>query len=110
MRIIAEPDSTQYQMRGCATGQLRIDLEIRKRDWRWEGHNLRKADTAIGKKALEWSSREAGVRGRPCGNSEKNRRKRGSSSWEGQGTDGQGPKQNNAELFSMLHTVPTERQ
>lgn len=49
------------------TGQQKIDLEIRRRKWRWLGHTLRKPDTAIEKKALEWNPQGTRKRGRPCG-------------------------------------------
>lgn len=47
-----------------ATGHLRIDLEIRKIKWRWPGHILRKANTAVEEKALEWNPQETKNRGR----------------------------------------------
>ena len=38
-----------------ATGQEDINLEIRKRKFRWIGHTLRKEDGEIPKAALHWN-------------------------------------------------------
>jgi len=48
-----------------ATGQEDIDLEIRKRKFRWIGHTLRKEDREISKAALFWNSQGNRKRGRP---------------------------------------------
>lgn len=47
------------------TGQMPIDIEIRKRKWRWIGHTLRKRDGAIEKDALQWNPQGRRKRGRP---------------------------------------------
>ena len=53
------------------TGQEDINLEIRKRKFRWIGHKLRKEDGKISKAALLWNPEGSRKRGRP-----KNRRRR----------------------------------
>ena len=42
-----------------ATGQEDINLEIRKRKFRWIGHTLRKEDEEVPKAALLWTLKEA---------------------------------------------------
>jgi len=42
------------------TGQEDINLEIRKRKFRWIGHTLRKEDGEIPKTALLWNPQEIG--------------------------------------------------
>jgi hypothetical protein len=44
------------------TGQIKIDMEIRKRKFRWIGHRLHKHDSKSCKAALQWSPQ--GTRGR----------------------------------------------
>jgi hypothetical protein len=48
-----------------ATGQEDINLEIRKRKFRWIGHTLRKEDGKIPKVALLWNPQGNGKKGRP---------------------------------------------
>jgi len=48
-----------------ATGQEDINLEIRKRKFRWIGHTLRKEDGEISKTALFWNPQGNRNRGRP---------------------------------------------
>ena len=48
-----------------ATGQEDINLEIRKRNFRWIGHTLRKEDGEIPKAALHWNPQGNRKRGRP---------------------------------------------
>jgi hypothetical protein len=47
------------------TGQEDINLEIRKRKFRWIGHTLRKEDGKIPKAALLWNPQGNRKRGRP---------------------------------------------
>ena len=47
------------------TGQEDINLEIRKRIFRWIGHTLRKEDGEIPKAALLWNPQGNRKRGRP---------------------------------------------
>jgi hypothetical protein len=47
------------------TGQVDINLEIRKRKFRWIGHTLRKEDEEIPKAALLWNPKGSRKRGRP---------------------------------------------
>ena len=47
------------------TGQEDINLEIRKREFRWIGHTLRKEDGEIPKAALLWNPQGSRKRGRP---------------------------------------------
>jgi hypothetical protein len=48
-----------------ATGQEDINLEIRKRKFRWIGHTLRKEYGEVPKAALLWNSQGSRKRGRP---------------------------------------------
>ena len=48
-----------------ATGQEDINLEIRKRIFRWIGHTLRKEDGEIPKAALDWNPQGNRKWGRP---------------------------------------------
>jgi hypothetical protein len=48
-----------------AMGQEDINLEIRKRIFRWIGHTLRKEDGEIPKATLQWNPQESRKRGRP---------------------------------------------
>ena len=50
---------------GKQTGQEDINLEIRKRKFRWIGHTLRKGDREIPKAALHWNPQGNRKRGRP---------------------------------------------
>ena len=47
------------------TGQEDINVEIRKRKFRWIGHILRKEDGEIPKSALFWNPQGNRKRGRP---------------------------------------------
>ena len=47
------------------TGQEDINLEIRKRKFRWIGHTLRKEDAEVPKAALLWNPQGNRKRGRP---------------------------------------------
>ena len=48
------------------TKQLTIDLQIRKREWGWLGHTLRKPIDNITRQALEWNPPQGKrSRGRP---------------------------------------------
>ena len=47
------------------TGQEDINLEIRKRKFRWFGHTLRKEDGEVPKAALLWNPEGNRKRGRP---------------------------------------------
>ena len=49
------------------TQQAPISNEIGQRRWRWIGHTLRKENTSITKRALEWNPQGARKRGRPRG-------------------------------------------
>jgi hypothetical protein len=42
-----------------------VNLEIRKRKFRWTGHTLRKDDAEIPKAALQWNPQGSRKRGRP---------------------------------------------
>ena len=48
-----------------ATGQEDINLEIRRRKFRWIGHTLRKEDGEVPKAALLWNPQRSRKRGRP---------------------------------------------
>ena len=47
------------------TGQVPIELELKKRAWRWIGHTLRREDNNIARVALEWNPQGKRRRGRP---------------------------------------------
>jgi hypothetical protein len=47
------------------TGQEDINLEIRKRKFRWIGHTLRKEDGEVPKAALLWNPQGSRKRGTP---------------------------------------------
>ena len=47
------------------TGQEDINLEIRRRKFRWIGHTLRKEEGEIPKAALLWNPQGSRKRGRP---------------------------------------------
>jgi hypothetical protein len=47
------------------TKQPRIDLQIRKRKWRWLGHTLQKPSDDIARQALEWNPQDKRGWGRP---------------------------------------------
>ena len=47
------------------TGQRPIEVEIRQRAWRWNGHTLRRSDGHVVKRALEWNPQGNRKRGRP---------------------------------------------
>jgi hypothetical protein len=47
------------------TGQENINLEIRKRKFRWIGHTVRKEDGEMPKAALLWNSQRSRERGIP---------------------------------------------
>jgi hypothetical protein len=46
-------------------GQEDVNLEIRKRKFRWTGHTLRKDDGEIPKAVLQWNPQGSRKRGRP---------------------------------------------
>lgn len=46
------------------TCQLQIKLQIRERKWRWLGHILRKPETTVEKRALDWNLKKARRKGR----------------------------------------------
>jgi hypothetical protein len=50
---------------GKATGQEDVNLEIRKRNFGWVGHTLRKYYGEIPKAALQWNPQGSRKRGRP---------------------------------------------
>ena len=47
------------------SNQQPIDIQIRRRKWRWIGHTLRKATSNTTKMALEWNPQGKRKRGRP---------------------------------------------
>ena len=49
------------------TRQFSVAAEIGRRRWRWIGHTLRKSDSSITKKALDWNPQGKRSRGRPRG-------------------------------------------
>ena len=63
------------------TGQEDINLEIRKRKFRWIGHTLRKEDGEIPKAALLWNPQGNGKRGRPRNSRRRSVIKEAGRSW-----------------------------
>jgi len=55
------PNETLWTM----TNQQPIDLQIKRRKWRWVGHTLRKDDKCTTKRALDWNPQGKRKRGRP---------------------------------------------
>ncbi|XP_039293351.1 uncharacterized protein LOC120353523 [Nilaparvata lugens] len=48
-----------------STCQDPIQMQIKRRKWRWIGHTLRKEEGAIEKDALDWNPQGHRARGRP---------------------------------------------
>jgi hypothetical protein len=63
------------------TGQVDINLEIRKRKFRWIGHTLRKEDGEVPKAALLWNPQGNRKRGRPKNSWRKSVIKEAGRSW-----------------------------
>ena len=63
------------------TGQEDINLEIRKRKFRWIGHTLRKDDGEIPKAALLWNPQGNRNRGRPRNSGRRSVIKEAGRSW-----------------------------
>jgi hypothetical protein len=63
------------------TGQEDINLEIRKRKFRWIGHTLRKEDGEIPKAAPLWNPQGSRKRGRPKTSWRRSVIKEGGRSW-----------------------------
>jgi len=59
------PDQATNKELWKRTKQPRIDLQIRKRKWRWLGHTLRKPSDDITRQALEWNLQGKWGRERP---------------------------------------------
>ena len=47
------------------TNQLPVEIEIKRRKWRWIGHTLKKPTTSITRQALTWNPQGKMKRGRP---------------------------------------------
>jgi hypothetical protein len=47
------------------TSQQPVEIEIRRRRWRWIGHTLRKPASNITRQALRWNPQGKRKRGRP---------------------------------------------
>ena len=63
------------------TGQEDINLEIRKRKFRWIGHTLRKEDGEVPKAALLWNPQGNRKRGRPKNSCRRSVIKEAGRSW-----------------------------
>ena len=63
------------------TGQEDINLEMRKRKFRWIGHTLRKEDGEIPKAALLWNPQGNRKRGRPKNSWRRSTIKEAGRSW-----------------------------
>jgi hypothetical protein len=47
------------------TGEKPVELQIKKRKWKWIGHTIRKDDNAVERNVLEWNPQSTRKRGRP---------------------------------------------
>jgi hypothetical protein len=47
------------------TGEKPIELQIKKRKWKWIGHTIRKDENAVERIVLDWNSQGTRKRGRP---------------------------------------------
>jgi hypothetical protein len=47
------------------TGEKPIELQIKKRKWKWIGHTIRKDENAVERIALDWNPQGPRKRGRP---------------------------------------------
>ena len=47
------------------TNELPVEIEIKRRKWRWIGHTLRKPTSSITRQALTWNPQGKRKRGRP---------------------------------------------
>jgi hypothetical protein len=49
------PDLISNIMLWEATGETPIELQIKKRKWKWRGHTIRKDENAVERIALDWN-------------------------------------------------------
>jgi hypothetical protein len=47
------------------TGETPVEVQIKKRKWKWIGHTIRKDENAVERTALEWNPQGTRKRGRP---------------------------------------------
>jgi hypothetical protein len=47
------------------TGEKPIELQIKKRKWKWIGHTIRKDENAVERIVLDWNPQGTRKRGRP---------------------------------------------
>jgi hypothetical protein len=47
------------------TGEKPIELQIKKRKWKWIGHTIRKGQNAVERTVLDWNPQGTRKRGRP---------------------------------------------
>jgi len=59
------PDTIRNEQLWEQTNQQRIEIEIRRRKWKWIGHTFRKPKTNITHQALKWNPQGKRNRGRP---------------------------------------------
>jgi hypothetical protein len=64
------------------TGQEDINIEMRKRKFRWIGHTLRKEAREITKAALFWNPQGSRKRGRPRNSCRRSVNKEAGRSWD----------------------------
>lgn len=62
------PDTISNARLHSLTGSEPVDIEIRRRKWRWIGHTLRKPDNDIAKMSFEWNPQGRRNVGRPVEN------------------------------------------
>jgi ribosomal 50S subunit-associated protein YjgA (DUF615 family) len=77
--MVAKYYSQQRSMESNRTS--RLNLEIRKRTFRWIGHTLRKEDGEIPKAALFWNPQGNRKRGRPRNSWRRSVMKEADRSW-----------------------------
>jgi hypothetical protein len=61
------PDVISNIMLWETTGEKPVELQIKKRKWKWIGHTIRKDENAVERIALDWNPQGTMKRGRPGG-------------------------------------------
>jgi hypothetical protein len=59
------------------TGEKPIELQIKKRKWKWIGHTIRKDQNAVERIVLDWNPQGTWKRGRPKKTRKRHREKEG---------------------------------
>jgi hypothetical protein len=59
------------------TGEKLIELQIKKRKWKWIGHTIRKDQNSVERIVLDWNPQGTRKRGRPKKTWKRHREKEG---------------------------------